>query len=72
MNLFPIKVLGYQTLMRALKFLGQIVPLPKPTLFTGSGSSLELCSAIGQMGYNKVLIVTCRRLILFFPHYWRI
>ena len=31
---------------------------PKPTLFTGVGSSLELCSAIGQMGTRRVLIVT--------------
>ncbi|GIU35208.1 alcohol dehydrogenase [Shewanella schlegeliana] len=32
--------------------------MPKPTLFTGAGSSLELCEAIAYMGMKRVLIVT--------------
>ena len=47
-----------RVLMRGFKIVGQIMTWPKPTLFTGVGSSLELCSAIGQMGTRKVLIVT--------------
>ena len=47
-----------RVLMRGFKIVGQIITWPKPTLFTGAGSSLELCSVIGQMGTRKVLIVT--------------
>ena len=47
-----------RVLMRGFKIVGQIMTWPKPTLFTGVGSSLELCSAIGQMGTSRVLIVT--------------
>ncbi len=47
-----------RVLMRGFKIVGQIMTWPKPTLFTGVGSSLELCSAIGQMGTRRVLIVT--------------
>ncbi|WP_223296265.1 iron-containing alcohol dehydrogenase [Shewanella halifaxensis] len=32
--------------------------MPKPTLFTGEGSSLELCDAMAHMGMKRVLIVT--------------
>ncbi len=56
--LFSLQVKGYQGLMGAMKFAAKVVPMPKPTLFTGVDSSLELCDAIGQMGMKKVLIVT--------------
>jgi len=56
--LFSLKVKGYKALMSALKILGKIIPIPKPTLFTGPGSSLELCAAIAQMGPQKILLVT--------------
>jgi alcohol dehydrogenase class IV len=55
---FGIQVTGYQGLMMALKGLVKTVPFPKPTLFTGPGSSLELCEAIAQMGIHRILIVT--------------
>lgn len=41
-----------------MKVAAAIVPMPKPTLFTGEDSSLELCQAIDQLGYKKILIVT--------------
>jgi hypothetical protein len=56
--LFPVKVQYYKGLAKALKVAAAIIPMPKPTLFTGAGSSLELCSAISQLGIKKVLIVS--------------
>ncbi|WP_250655431.1 iron-containing alcohol dehydrogenase [Alkalimarinus coralli] len=61
--LFSLQVKGYQGLMGAMKFAAKVVPMPKPTLFTGVDSSLELCDAIGQMGTKKVLIVTDEMLV---------
>ena len=52
--LFSLKVKGYKALMMVFKLLGKIIPIPKPTLFTGAGSSLELCTAIAQMGGKKL------------------
>jgi len=56
--IFPLQVIAYKGYMNVLKMAAKIIPMPKPTLFTGSGSSLELCEAIAQMGSRKVLIVT--------------
>ncbi|MFD2231259.1 iron-containing alcohol dehydrogenase [Alkalimarinus sediminis] len=61
--LFSLQVKGYQGLMGAMKFAAKVVPMPKPTLFTGIDSSLELCDAIGQMGTKKILIVTDAMLV---------
>ena len=61
--LFPIKVQYYKGLAKALKIAAAVIPMPKPTLFTGAGSSLELCSAISQLGMKKVLIVTDKVLV---------
>lgn len=44
--------------MSVFKILGEIIPIPKPTLFTGAGSSLELCAAIAQRDPKKILLVT--------------
>ena len=49
--------------MNVLKGMAMLVPLPKPTLFTGPGSSLELCEAISHMGTRKVMIVTDAMLV---------
>jgi alcohol dehydrogenase class IV len=43
---------------KVMKIAAAVVPMPKPTLFTGKDSSLELCQAISQLGYKKLLIVT--------------
>ncbi len=60
---FGIQVTGYQSLMMGLKGLIKTVPFPKPTLFSGPGSSLELCEAISLMGVHKLLIVTDAMLV---------
>jgi len=56
--LFPLQIKGYKGLMSTLKMAAKIVPMPKPVLFTGPGSSLELCEAIAQMETQRVMIVT--------------
>jgi len=56
--LFSLKVPYYKSLAKVMKVAAAVVPMPKPTLFTGEDSSLELCTAIGQLGFKKVLIVT--------------
>lgn len=61
--LFSLQVKGYKSLMNVLKGMAMLVPLPKPTLFSGPGSSLELCEAIAQMGTRKVMIVTDAMLV---------
>jgi alcohol dehydrogenase class IV len=56
--LFPLKVKGYKGYMNALKVAAKVIPMPKPTLFTGPDSSLEMCQAVAHMGTKKLLIVT--------------
>jgi len=56
--LFSLKVPYYKGLAKVMKVAAAVVPMPKPTLFTGEDSSLELCTAISQLGFKKVLIVT--------------
>jgi len=60
---FGVQVAGYQSLMKTLKGVIKTLPFPKPTLFSGPGSSLELCDAISLMGVRKVLIVTDAMLV---------
>jgi alcohol dehydrogenase class IV len=60
---FGVQVAGYQSLMKTLKGLVKTLPFPKPTLFSGPGSSLQLCEAISQMGVHKLLIVTDSMLV---------
>jgi alcohol dehydrogenase class IV len=61
--LFPIQVQFYKGLAKALKVAAAVIPMPKPTLFTGKDASLELCSAISQLGKKKILIVTDKVLV---------
>ena len=56
--LFPLKVQYYKGLAKALKVAAAVIPMPKPTLFSGADSSLELCDAIAQLGMKKILIVS--------------
>ncbi len=60
---FPLQVLGYQNMQKVLKVVVKNMPFPKPTLFSGPGSALELCDAIAQMDTDKVLIVTDAMLV---------
>lgn len=61
--LFDLQVKGYKGLMGAFKIAAKYVPMPKPTLFTGENSSLELCESIAQMGTQNLLIVTDKMLV---------
>jgi alcohol dehydrogenase len=54
---------GYESIQRAMKVAIKTIPFPKPTLFTGPGSSLELCDAIAQLDASKILIVTDKVLL---------
>lgn len=53
-----IQLFGYKSYMKALKVAAKVIPMPKPTLFTGVGSSIELCEAISLIGIKKLLLVT--------------
>lgn len=53
-----LQLFGYKSYMKALKIAAKIVPMPKPTLFTGADSSIELCEAISLIGTKKLLLVT--------------
>lgn len=60
---FNAKTVFYKTKIKILKGTAMFLPFPKPTLFNGPGSSLELCEAIAQMGTRRVLIVTDAMLV---------
>lgn len=56
-------LLVYKTYMKALKIAARIIPIPRPTLFSGANSSEQLCEAIGLMNIGKLLIVTDNALV---------
>jgi len=60
---FTIKKAGYKGIQRAMKAVASVLPFPQPTLFTGPGSSLELCDAIAQHDERKILIITDKTLL---------
>lgn len=43
-----------------LKIVSKLLNVPKPTTFTGQGSSIQLCESIADFGLNKLLVVTDR------------
>lgn len=49
--------------MKGLKFLISVFPFPRPSLFSGPGSSLEMVRELGNMGLDRVLIVTDSHLV---------
>jgi len=55
---FNVKTFFFKAKIKILKGTTMVLPFPKPTLFNGPGSSLELCEAIAQMGTRRILIVT--------------
>ncbi len=61
--LFSLQVKGYKSIIAGFKVLSKVLPIPKPTLFTGPGSSLELCVSMAHMDTKKVLIVTDKVLL---------
>jgi len=46
----------------AQRVAGGLIPLPRPTLFIGPGSSLELCARVAQLGFRRLLLVSDRDL----------
>ena len=60
---FGAKTVFFKAKVKILKGTAMVLPFPKPTLFSGPGSSLELCEAIAQMGTSRVLIVTDATLV---------
>ncbi|MBV7298171.1 iron-containing alcohol dehydrogenase [Enterovibrio paralichthyis] len=54
---------AHKTYMKALKIAARIIPIPRPTLFTGADSAASLCEAIGLMNLGKLLIVTDKPLV---------
>jgi alcohol dehydrogenase class IV len=56
--MFQLQVLFYKFLMVINRVLIALLPENKPTVFSGSGSSLQLTGAMAQFGARKVLVVT--------------
>lgn len=57
---FSLQVLFYKTLMFIIGLVAKAIPQPKPTLFCGPDSALQLTNTMIQFGYKRVLIVTDR------------
>lgn len=53
-----LKHLLYRGYTSGLKAAAYVLPLPKPTLFSGAGSLHELTEAIADLGFKKLLLVT--------------
>jgi len=49
---------GLSSVMRGLKHVAGVFPIPQPTLFVGPGASGRLGLAIAGFGHKKILIVT--------------
>ena len=61
--MFQLKLLVFRFWMLCMKVSTFILPFRQPELFTGAGSSLELCGAIAKDGHKTVLIVTDAMLV---------
>ena len=60
--IFSLQKLFYKSLMLFLRIILKLVALPRPTVYAGTDSSLQLCNSIIQFGYKRVLIVTDKAL----------
>ncbi|WP_229527665.1 iron-containing alcohol dehydrogenase [Planctobacterium marinum] len=60
---FAVRVLLYKFVMVMLKLVTVFIPAPKPTIYSGAGSSLKLCESLNYMGVNRLLIVTDEMLV---------
>lgn len=56
--MFTLQTLFYKALIFIIGLVIKIVPQPKPMVYVGPDSSLQLCNNIIQFGYQNVLIVT--------------
>lgn len=58
-----LKHLLYRGYTNGLKVAAYVLPLPKPTLFSGPGSIHELTEAIADLGFKKLILVTDEGLV---------
>ncbi|MGR5168596.1 iron-containing alcohol dehydrogenase [Vibrio astriarenae] len=58
-----MKQILYRSYTWGLKIAAKVIPMPKPTLFSGVGAVDELCEAIAELGYQQVLFVTDQGLV---------
>ncbi len=56
--MFAIQVFFFRILMFLLLIGTKILPFRQPQLFTGPGSSLQLCEHIAKTGVKRLLVVT--------------
>ncbi len=56
--MFTLQTLFYKTIIAIMGLMIRIIPQPKPTVYAGPDSSLQLCNNMIQFGYTRVLIVT--------------
>jgi alcohol dehydrogenase class IV len=56
-------VLFYRTKLLSLFALIKLIAQPRPAMYVGSGSSLQLCSTMAGFGHKHVLIVTDKPLV---------
>ena len=55
---FPIQVFAFKQLQFVLKVAAKVLDFRQPELFSGPGSSLELCDHIAATGTRKLLLVS--------------
>ncbi|EHR0801907.1 TPA: iron-containing alcohol dehydrogenase [Vibrio parahaemolyticus] len=53
----------YRSYTKGLKIAAYVLPLPRPTLFSGSGAVSELLEAISDLGFRRLLLVTDEGLV---------
>ncbi|EJL3960568.1 iron-containing alcohol dehydrogenase [Vibrio parahaemolyticus] len=53
----------YRSYIKGLKIAAHVLPLPRPTLFSGSGAVSELLEAISDLGFRRLLLVTDEGLV---------
>lgn len=53
----------YRSYTKGLKIAAHVQPLPRPTLFSGSGAVSELLEAISDLGFRRLLLVTDEGLV---------
>ncbi|MCE5288989.1 MAG: alcohol dehydrogenase, partial [Nocardiaceae bacterium] len=54
----PIQVFAFKQLQFGMKVAAKILDFRQPELFTGPGSSLQLCDHIVGTGVKKLLLVS--------------
>lgn len=55
---YPVQIFAFKQLQLALKVSAKVLNFRQPELFSGPGSSLELCDHIAETGTEKLLLVS--------------